>query len=105
MSRAILYCTICLILTTFAPVNHNRAAALEPPAGSWLTDAKDSRISQPDLAYVVEGERLSDTDAADVEAASENSEKNPVQVPLPSTVWLMAGGLVALILIKRRERK
>ena len=105
MSRAIFFCTVCLILTAFAPTNNICAVAVEPPATAELESFSDTRIGESAVKYAAEGERLPEKKSAAEEAGGEKPDKKPVRVPLPSSVWLMAGGLLALVLIRRNNKK
>ena len=104
MSRTLMYRILCLILITLAPISISKAADVQTPADTGLKAIKSEKIDETYQSGVVTQESLPQNKASFNAATRDNPEANTFKVPLPSTVWLMAGGLLALLLIRRRNR-
>ena len=88
MSKTIMYGVLCLMFMTFAPLINSHAADMQPSASSKFKSIEFKSIDAP----------------AGVNQASENPADKVIRVPLPSDIWLLGSGLLALVLIRRRHK-
>ena len=104
MSRTIMYGVLCLTLMTFAPLINSRAADLQPSASS---EFKSIEIKSIDASARV-NQAPENPFAPIIATIDRVGPKYPVekviQVPLPSDIWLLGSGLLALVLIRRRHK-
>jgi len=103
MSRAMIYSAICLMLMTLSPICIVNATTLPKPRGSEFSSI-ENRIDESTKISFTSEDTLAQVNATIDKVSHENPDSNPFKVPIPSTVLLMAGGLLALVLIRRRHK-
>ena len=104
ISRAMMYSALCLMLMTLAPISHSNAADLQTPPGGEFESIKNKSIDEPEEASFTSQDHLPDTIGTIDSVSPENQDDKAFEVPLPSTIWLITGGLFALVLIRRKPR-
>jgi hypothetical protein len=104
MSRTVKYSVFCLILITLTSISSSNAADLQTPTGSKQKTIKSESFAELSRADVAPTESLAQNKTSTDAVSREKPAGNAFEVPLPSAVWLMAGGLLALVLIRRRNR-
>jgi hypothetical protein len=92
------------MLMTFAPLTNSSAADLQPPESSEFKSPNIKSIDEPARASLAAEDTLAQVSATTDKDVHANPEDKVFQVPLPSAIWLMAGGLLALVLIRRRHK-
>jgi hypothetical protein len=99
MLRTIMYGVLCLMLMTFAPLINSHAADLQPSAGSEFKSVEIKSADAP--ARVNQAPQI----IATIDSVGHKKPPDKViQVPLPSDIWLLGSGLLALVLIRRRHK-
>jgi hypothetical protein len=104
MSRSAAYSVLCLILITLTPISSSNAADLQSRTGSEQNIISGESPGKPPQAGVAPQESLAQNKASVDAASSEETVGVAFKMPLPGTLWLMAGGLLALLLIRRRNK-
>ena len=104
MSRAMIYSAICLMLMTLSPICIVNATTLQKPLGSEFSFIENKGIDESAKASFTSEDTLAQVNATIDKVSHENPDSYPFKVPIPSAVWLMAGGLLALVLIRRRHK-
>ncbi len=104
MSRAMMYSALCLMLMTLSPICTVNATTLQKPQGSELSSIENRSIDEYAKESLASKDNLPQVKATIDKVSHEYPDDKAFQVPLPSAIWLMAGGLLALVLIRRRHK-
>ena len=92
------------MLMIFAPISNSNAADLEPPLGGKFKFIKNKSVDQPAKDSFAFDNSLPQRKASFDKVTLNSLDEKIFPVPLPSTIWLMAAGVFALVLIRRRHK-
>lgn len=104
MLRTIMYGVLCLMLMTFAPLINSHAADLQPSAGSEFKSVEIKSADAPARVNQAPENTLAQIIATIDSVGHKKPPDKVIQVPLPSDIWLLGSGLLALVLIRRRHK-
>ena len=98
---------LCLLLLMAGSLCHANTATLPQDDQGELVapgdqDQKLDEYTPESPAYT---DSLLQSDPATDEEAAQEPEKHLFQIPIPSSIWLMAFGLIALVVIRRRYKR
>jgi len=92
------------MLMTFAPLINSHAANLQPSASSEFKSIEIKSIDEPARVNPAPENTLAQIIATIDSVGPKNPADKVIQVPLPSDIWLLGSGLLALVLIRRRHK-
>jgi len=92
------------MLMTFAPLINSHAADMQPSASSKFKSIEFKSIDAPARVNQAPENTLAQIIATIDRVGPKNPADKVIQVPLPSDIWLLGSGLLALVLIRRRHK-
>jgi hypothetical protein len=92
------------MLITLSPICTVNATTLQKPQGSEFFSIENKSIDEYAKVSFASKDSLPQVKATIDKVFHEYPDDKAFRVPLPSAVWLMAGGLMALVLIRRRHK-